>query len=277
MNTLTTKVLEMAKTSYVEQGRGTPVVLIHGAVSDHRIWEAQRGLIASFYRYIALDLHYHGKGTWEDGGKNYSLLDHVEQVIQFLDALDAGPVHLVGQSYGAHVAVRVALQAREKLGSLVLQEPAVESLVEGPEAPAIMEERLRLFGPVMAAAQKGQLDVAARLMVEALMNQGTLDWEAADEELKAMMMDNARTLPLLFSGPRAAPVTCEQLTTLTLPVLVINGAQTIRFFSHVGERMAKCIPGAQRVVIDDASHGVETQNAGAYWAALKAFLERADS
>jgi pimeloyl-ACP methyl ester carboxylesterase len=277
MDELTNKYLETANTTYVEQGQGAPVVLIHGAVSDHRIWEAQREFIASSYRYIALDLQYHGKGTWEDGGKNYSLLHHVQQVIQFLEALDAGPVHLVGQSYGAHVAVRVALQSRGKLRSLVLQEPAVESLVEGPEANSIMEERMRLFGPVIAAAQKGQPEVAARLMVEALMNQGTLNWGAAPEELNAMVMDNARTLPLLFSGPRAAPVTCEQLSALTLPVLVINGAQTIRFFSHVGERMAQCIPDAQRVVIDDASHGVETQNAAAYWAALKAFLERTDS
>lgn len=277
MNALTSKVLETANTSYVEQGRGTAVVLVHGAVSDHRIWEAQREFIASSYRYVALDLHYHGRDTWKDAGSNYSLQHHVEQVIGFLDALGAGPVHLVGQSYGAHVAVRVALQAREKLHSLVLQEPAVESLVEGPEAPAIMEERMRLFGPVMAAAQQGQLDASARLMVEALMNQGTLNWEAAPEELKAMVMDNARTLPLMFSGPRAAPVTCEQLATLSLPVMVINGAQTIGYFSHVGERMAKCIPGAQRVVIDNASHGVETQNPAAYWDALRVFLARPHS
>jgi hypothetical protein len=40
---------------YLDQGQGAPVVFVHGAFSDHRIWEAQRQAIAARYRYIAFD------------------------------------------------------------------------------------------------------------------------------------------------------------------------------------------------------------------------------
>jgi hypothetical protein len=46
--------------SYVEQGTGTPVVFVHGAVSDLRFWEPQRKVFAKQYRFIAYSYRYHG-------------------------------------------------------------------------------------------------------------------------------------------------------------------------------------------------------------------------
>ena len=46
--------------SYIEQGRGTPVVFVHGAWMDLRYWEQQRQAIAMQYRFIAYTLRYHG-------------------------------------------------------------------------------------------------------------------------------------------------------------------------------------------------------------------------
>lgn len=152
---LVRKHLDTSNTTYYQQGEGLPVVLIHGSACDYRVWEAQRDNIASQYQYIALNLHYHGTEPWPDDGKDYSVLHHVKQVTSFLNGLQLGPVHLIGQSYGGHVATRVALQAPDMVRSLVLQEPAVQSLVDGPEATAIMEERQRAFGPAGAAVGRG--------------------------------------------------------------------------------------------------------------------------
>jgi pimeloyl-ACP methyl ester carboxylesterase len=61
--------LDAADTTFSEQGSGVPVVLVHGTLCDHRIWDAQRENIASAYRHIALNLRYHGtehRGRTED-------------------------------------------------------------------------------------------------------------------------------------------------------------------------------------------------------------------
>lgn len=266
------KRLETNETLFVEHGQGIPVVLIHGSLCDHRIWEAQRENIASKYRYIALDLRYHGTEPWPDKGKNYSAVHHTNQVIEFIDALGTGPVHVVGQSYGGHIAARAALQAPELFRSLVLQEPAIQSLLTGPDAAAILEARQRDFAPAVAAVTKGEYELGAKLLVEALINQGAGTFDAFPEYVKSMVSDNARTLPLLFSAQPTSPLTCEQFEQLNVPTLIINGAQTSSFFSAVGEKLAQCIPGSRREVIDDASHGIETQNPGAYRKALLDFL-----
>jgi pimeloyl-ACP methyl ester carboxylesterase len=272
MGHLVMRYLEAADTTFYEQGKGEAVVLVHGAGCDYRVWEAQREHIASAYRYTTLNLHYHGTEPWPDDGKNYSIPYHVAQVTDFLNGLGAGPVHLIGQSYGGHIATRVAMQHPELVRCLVLQEPAIQSLVDGPEAPTIMEERQRVFGQAAVEIGKGQLDVGARLLMEGLINKGPGTWDACPDYLKIMVLENARTLPLFFAASPAPPINREQLAGLAVPTLIINGEETLRFYFYIGKQMAKCIPNSQRAVIANAAHGIETQNPVAYWEVLRNFL-----
>jgi len=39
--------------TYQDQGRGTPVVFVPGALSDYRVWDAEREVVASRYRFMA--------------------------------------------------------------------------------------------------------------------------------------------------------------------------------------------------------------------------------
>jgi pimeloyl-ACP methyl ester carboxylesterase len=136
-----------------------------------------------------------------------------------------------------------------------------------------MEERQRAFGPAAAAVGRGDLHLGARMLIEALINKGPGTWDAGPEHLKQMIQENTRTLPLMFAAPPAPPITYEELQHLSIPVLIINGAETMRFYSYIGEQMEKCLPNVQRQVIANASHGIETQNPTAYWKFLRDFLK----
>src|SRR5690349_13241165 len=50
--------------TYVDQGRGTPVVFVHGSAGDWRIWEEQRAAISSRYRFVAYSRRYHAPNAW---------------------------------------------------------------------------------------------------------------------------------------------------------------------------------------------------------------------
>lgn len=102
-----------ADLAYVEQGRGTPVVFVHGSAGDWRIWEFQRPAVSSRYRFVAYSRRYHWPSTWAGDGKDYSQPVHVDDLVGFLKAIGAGPVHLVGSSYGAQVALAAALRQPE--------------------------------------------------------------------------------------------------------------------------------------------------------------------
>jgi pimeloyl-ACP methyl ester carboxylesterase len=233
---------------HVEQGHGTPVVFIHGAFSDHRAWEAQRETFAKQYRYIAVDLRYHGTSPWPDDGKDYSETTHAADVAAFIRGLNVGPVHLVGRSYGTIIVIAVALEQPEFIRSIVLQEPYESSLIADPEAKkAVLDEIRQSFGRIGAAVKDGDAAKATRLFAEWANNTGPGSFDQESDAYRSMALDNARTVPLFLVRKQLPSATCERLAGLKPPVLIINGANTRQLFSLSGEAISRCIPGSQRV------------------------------
>ena len=153
--------------SFVDQGVGDPILFVHGAASDLRAWEPLREEIADEHRFIAMTLRYFGTGDWPDKGEQFGVATHANDVSAFIKALDVGPVHLVGWSYGANVATAAALQNPNLVQSLILFEPALSSLVkEGSLGDRAREAEGKMFGPVGGAVQQGDLEKATRQLIE---------------------------------------------------------------------------------------------------------------
>lgn len=102
---------------YVEHGSGVPLLALHGAGVDHREMEAAIEAVVpgSGYRRIYPDLPGMGRSTTGDLGCND---DVVALIADFIDRLEAGPVLLLGHSYGAYLARGVAAQRPEIVRAL---------------------------------------------------------------------------------------------------------------------------------------------------------------
>jgi 3-oxoadipate enol-lactonase len=102
-----------------ERGAGEAVVLLHAGVADPTMWRAALGRLAhAGYRGIAPDLPGFGEAALSPGPQA-----PWEDVLQTLRDLDVGPAHLVGNSFGAAVALRIAVVAPAAARSLVLVSP----------------------------------------------------------------------------------------------------------------------------------------------------------
>jgi pimeloyl-ACP methyl ester carboxylesterase len=144
--------------SYVEQGSGAPVVFVHGAVVDLRFWEPQRQAIGRRHRFIAYTYRYHGVAPWPDDGKQYAPATHAADLAAFITGLKAGPVHLVGLSYGGMLATLIATERPQLVRTLTLAEPALFSLLaEAPETKPVLDAWSKAIAPVAEAAQAGDL------------------------------------------------------------------------------------------------------------------------
>src|SRR5262245_53397080 len=139
---------------YVEHGSGEPMVFVHGAPHDLRAWEPVREEIAKRYRFIAYTQRYFGTEPWPDDGKNYSIATHADDLAKFITALNAGPVHLVGWSYGGVVATTAAVNNPSLVRSLTVYEPTLSSAlpVETEEGKAAREGLAKIIGSCIAAS-----------------------------------------------------------------------------------------------------------------------------
>jgi pimeloyl-ACP methyl ester carboxylesterase len=258
---------------YLDQGQGAPVVFVHGAFADHRIWEAQREAIAKRYRYIALDQRYFGKNPWPDNGANYSLATHTADLAGFIRELKAGPVHVVGWSYGGSIVLALAVQHPDLVRSVFVNEPALASIVTDPADQKVLGDERKELAPAVAAAKAGDHAQATRLFAE-WVNARPGGFDAIPSTMRAVHLENGRTIPPHFGAPPPAPITCAQLGNIKAPVAVTKGQQTRPFFRILADATGRCIPGSEVLTIPNARHLAPYENAAAFNDALLAFLAR---
>jgi pimeloyl-ACP methyl ester carboxylesterase len=259
--------------SYLDQGTGAPVVFVHGAISDLRFWEPQRQAIAQQYRFIAYTYRYHGTAAWPDAGKDYSAATHAADLAAFIRQLNAGPVHLVALSYGGLLATLVASEHPELLRSVTLAEPGLGALlVDIPEGKAALDDRGKALAAVGGAVKAGDAVQATKLFFDWANNQGAGAFDKQPEFLRQMILDNARTVPLLIAAPAPPAVTCATLGGVKAPTLVVGGEQTLRYFALINEVVVRCIPGSRLVTIPQATHPMSIQNPAAFNEVLLQFL-----
>jgi len=261
---------------YVEDGSGEPIVFVHGAFSDLRVWEPVREGIAKRYRFIAYTQRYFGAGSWPDDGKNFSVATDADDLAKFITSLSTGPVHLVARSRGGTVAMAMVLKNPALVRSLTLHEPVLLSVLpaDSAEVKAAREQQSKHVAPAVAAAKAGDSIQAVRLFFEWVYQLGQGGFDRLPQATQAMLLDNARTAPLLFGGSPPPPATCDMLRTLTHPTLVTHGEKAHALNKLINEAVAKCIPGARQVAFPNLVHDAPSRDPAAFTAALFEFLSR---
>jgi pimeloyl-ACP methyl ester carboxylesterase len=124
---------------FVEHGRGTPLVALHGAGVDHReIMAAVEAIVPDTgYRRIYPDLPGMGRSTTDGLTRN----DDVVKLLGDLIAhLTEGPVLLLGHSYGAYLARGVAAQRPDLVLGLALLCPLAERSRNVPDHELVHQD-----------------------------------------------------------------------------------------------------------------------------------------
>jgi pimeloyl-ACP methyl ester carboxylesterase len=93
---------------YDEQGRGAPLVLLHGGAVDSRFFEHNVGPLAERFQVITTDLWGHGRTADRDG--DFTLDSFAIDVAELIERVADGPAHVLGHSIGAAVALILALR-----------------------------------------------------------------------------------------------------------------------------------------------------------------------
>jgi pimeloyl-ACP methyl ester carboxylesterase len=105
----------------IEQGAGTPVVLLHGFPDSADVWRNQLpALAAAGLRAIAPDLRGFGESDRPEGVDQYAIALLVGDVLALMDASDVQRAHVVGHDWGAFLAWVVAALAPDRVDRLAV-------------------------------------------------------------------------------------------------------------------------------------------------------------
>ena len=258
-----------AKISYVAEGAGEPVLLLHSSACSASQWRSLIATLSDRFRVIAPDLTgYGGSSPWQNLG-TLRLADEAERVRGVLAAeLGAdyeGPLHLVGHSYGGAVALHLARQGldRAQISSLVLIEPVAFHLLwnSDPSAYRTFGEVRRLADEISLSLAVGNSDRAMSRFVDYWNGEGT--WARLEPRQQDALIRVADKVPQDFVAAIAEPASIGDLAGIEIPTRLICGGRSPAPTRRIFEMLAGAIPSSSGVVLKGAGHMAPLTHAAA--------------
>ena len=110
------------KIHYTVQGKGGPVILIHGLYSSGRMnWEVPRtaALLAKYFQVVAMDCRGHGQSDKPEAEGAYGT-NMVEDVVRLMDHLSIKKARVAGYSMGGMIGMKLTVMHPERVSRVVL-------------------------------------------------------------------------------------------------------------------------------------------------------------
>jgi pimeloyl-ACP methyl ester carboxylesterase len=207
---------------YYDEGSGSPVILVHCSSASHREWGPLMARLRGGHRILAPDLAGYGRSARWPKDRAFDGSEDVEIIIR-LAAMAGEPVHLVGHSYGAAVALRAARELGPLARSVVLIEPVAFQLLARPGYE-------REWAAVRRLSQKVARHMAARRRRRAAAAYlsfwiGRTRWLFTPRKIKRSIYETMDKVAAEFTLIEANSVPLDDLGMLP-PVRLIHGERT---------------------------------------------------
>lgn len=252
--------VEGLQIAYERVGKGAPLVLVHGAAADSRMWQPQVADLADTFTVVAWDEP--GAGRSSDVPADFTLADYASCLAVLIDALDLGPAHVAGLSWGGTVALELYRHHPELVARLVLVDtyagwkgslPAAEVRARVAGLRQLLEREDRGFDPTLPGLFAGDPPAEFVPVMEAM---------AADVRPASM-----RTALLVMADADLR----DLLPHITVPTLLVWGALDARSPLSVARRLEAAIPHSRLVVIPGAGHVSNLEQPDLFNAAIREF------
>jgi pimeloyl-ACP methyl ester carboxylesterase len=243
----------MPDVSYTTSGRKTgraPVLLTHGFGASQAMWAANVEAIGEGREVLTWDLPGHG-GSGVSGELSHERC--IEVMLGLLDLLGAPRAVVGGMSLGGFLSLLFYARHPERVAALLLVDTG----------PGFRDE-----------AARAAWNERAEGLAEALDAGGLTALPQGPESTAAEHAAGASGLAAAARGILAQRdgEVIDSLTAIAVPTLIVVGAEDDRFLV-AADAMARRIPGARKLVIEQAGHAANMDQPGEFNRAVCGFLE----
>jgi pimeloyl-ACP methyl ester carboxylesterase len=218
--------------AYLDEGEGSPILLIHGFASNIQINWVNTGWVATLtragFRVIAIDNRGHGMSEKLYDTAAYGAPIMAEDSRRLLDHLGLSEADVMGYSMGARIAAFLVLAHPERVRSVIFAGLGI-NMVHGVGAP----------GPIAAALEAPSVDD--------VKNDAARSFRVFAEQTGS----DRRALAACIRSSRDK-ISADDLARITRPVLVAVGTEDV--IAGSGPQLAAIIPGAEALEITGRDH-----------------------
>ncbi|MBB6463913.1 alpha/beta fold hydrolase [Flammeovirga kamogawensis] len=257
--------------SYFRIGKGEPLLLLHGALADNRMWNTHSDILAEDFDVIVPTQRHFGKNGPSD--KPFGIETHTSDIITLLDQLEIDSVHVVAWSYGADIALNLATKIPNKLTSLYVYEPGFPGCLDDNEMKVFGADANEMFGPIFYAVQEHKLEEAVELLIDGSGNYKGY-FQKQTEQLKREQLENKNSLPLQLSQSEQPNLDKEALSKITTRSRVAYGEYTRDLFMVVSNAVYSNLQNSSIDKVENATHMYPMEKPHEFSDKVKSFIQK---
>jgi pimeloyl-ACP methyl ester carboxylesterase len=262
-DSVATQQLNELVVAYEMVGEGTPLVFIHQAATDQRIWHHQQAYFHSRYRVITIDVLGHGRVAWPP--QELSIQQAALRTRQLLEQLKTGPAFVIGVSMGAAVAMRIAFDAPVLVRGLGLVSPW--NYASGDLQGLIN----RLFRLAEARDMGGHAELFLRYVSPATSG---VDHSPELERLRTLILQqDAWAIAYTWVACLACDLR-HALSQITAPSLVIAGLKDLFAPPYLARGVAEGLAEVELEIWEETGHFPFLEDPDRFNRRLEAFIQR---
>ena len=247
------------------------VLALHCTLAFGGAWGGMAKLLGEDLTFVAPDMPSHGRSV--DWDERSSFADTV--LAASLSVMDEGLMDVIGHSFGAATALRMAVEHPQKVRSITLIEPVffAAAMASAPETMGDHDSRTQPFVEAMLAGDRA---LAARLFNRMWSEAGT--WDRLPDRTRAAMTRAIHVVPDIHAflyEDLCGLLEPGQLDALSVPTLLVRGEHALPAIAAVNDGLCKRIPGAVQSLIAGAGHMAPITHPSETAVAFASLLERA--
>ena len=252
--------------AYIEQGKGLPLVLIHGWTFDKNIWSSQLPVLGQYFRTITYDR----RGYGESSGA-IDISRDLDDLDDLLNHLAIEKTCLLGMSQGGRVALRYAITRPEKLIALILQCAPLDGYIP-PKSYEHDHIPLNLYSNY---AKQGDIQSVRNAWMDHQLMKIPPDKKSVERHVREIVnryscvdlagdiMDN-----MAFQINIA-----DNLGNIKVPTLIIQGDEETPMIIDVANKLNEGIQGSKKILIKGNGHLINLIEPEQYNQAVINFLK----
>jgi 3-oxoadipate enol-lactonase len=254
---------------YKESGSGPEtIVLSHGLLMDHTMFDFQRAAFEGQYRVIAYD--HRGQGHSSVPGSGYDMDTVAEDAAALIKSLDAAPCHFAGLSMGGFVGMRLAARHPELIRTLTLmntgskKESAYNRVRYG-----FLAQLVKIVGtsPFVSIAVKELFGKTTRTSTDPAKKKMLEEWTT---NLRSRPKHTAHALMGVMNRPEFSQ---QELAAIRCPTRIITGEDDTAQVPANSQELAEAIPNSRLVRIPGAGHSSSLETPEAVTQAMRDLIE----
>jgi|SRR5450432_265707 non-heme chloroperoxidase len=245
---------------YNIEGKGEPLILIHGSVVDIRYWKEQIPVLSQYFEVITYSRRYNFPND-NPLDSNHSAIVEAKDLLGLMNALKIERAYILGHSYGGYTALLFTISNPGRVKKLILAEPPLERwLPDLPNGAGKFEKFMNNTWIPIGNAFREKGDQAGLEVTSQHFFGSTFD--SVPEIWRSFMLQNVKEWHALAISADAYPkVDSNLVKNISIPTLLLSGALNAGKSNDIIDiQLSRLLPNNKRVIIAKAGHEVFTDN-----------------